>query len=326
MSGYSDSKNKIANIKIFTGNGNPALSKAITKYLDIPLGAAALSTFADGEIFVEVQENVRGRDVFVIQSLCPPVNNHIMEILVMLDALKRASANSVTAVLPYYAYARQDRKAAPRTPITSKLIADLLEKAGASRVVALDLHAGQIQGFFNIPFDHIFALPVFFNHIKKNYDINNLTLVSPDAGAVERTRAYGKRLDCPLAIIDKRREGKNRALALTLIGEVEGRDVLILDDIIDTVGTLTQAFGLLQSKGAKSISACGTHGLFSGPAVERLRNTPFKEVVVTDSIPLRAELQPMEASGFIKVLSTANVLGEVIKRISTHESVSSLFI
>ncbi len=314
------------NIKVFTGSGNPVLSKAICNYLSLNLGDASLTTFSDGEIFVEICENVRGRDVFIIQSLCPPVNNHLMELLVMMDALKRASANSITAVLPYYAYARQDRKAAPRTPITSRLVADLIEAAGASRVVALDLHAGQIQGFFNMPFDHLFALPVFFDHLKTTFDSENLVLIAPDAGAVERARAYAKRLHCPLAIIDKRRTGKNKAQALNLIGEVEGKEAVILDDMIDTAGTLIQAAAFLKSKGARGISAYATHGIFSGPAVDRLRDSPFKEIVVTDSIPLRAELQPMEATGQIKVLSTASVLGEAIKRISTHDSVSSLFI
>ena len=317
---------QLSNTKIFTGNGNPVLSKSICEYLKIPLSKALITTFADGEIFVEIEENVRGRNVFVIQSLCPPINNHIMELLVMLDALKRASAKSVTAVLPYYAYGRQDRKAAPRTPISSKLLADIIEKAGASRVISVDLHAGQIQGFFNIPFDHLFALPVFFKYIQENYPADNLTLIAPDSGAVERTRAYAKRLSCPLAIIDKRRSGKNKAQAMNLIGEVKGRDALILDDIIDTAGTLTQAFELLNAKGAKTISAAGTHGLFSGPAVERLKTTSFREVLVTDSIPLRVELQAMEAEGYIKVLSISPVLGEAIRRISTNDSVSSLFI
>lgn len=314
------------NIKVFTGSGNPPLSSEICQYLGLSLGEAELTTFSDGELFVEIRENVRGRDVFVIQSLCPPVNDHIMELLVMLDALKRASAHSVTAVLPYYAYARQDRKAAPRTPITSRLVADLIESAGASRVVALDLHAGQIQGFFNMPFDHLFALPVVFEHIKSSFDIDNLSLVSPDAGGVERTRAYAKRLGCPMVIIDKRREGKNKAEAINLIGEIKGRDALVLDDIVDTAGTLVQAFGLLIDKGASSVSACGIHGVFSGPAVERIRSTPFRQIIVTNSVPLRTDLQPLEAEGRIKVLSTAPVLGEAIRRISTHESVSSLFI
>jgi ribose-phosphate pyrophosphokinase len=316
----------IDNIKIFSGNGNPFLTKAIASNLNIPLSACSTTTFADGEIFVEIQENVRGRDVFVVQVLCPPINNNIMELLITLDALKRASAKSITAVLPYYAYARQDRKVAPRTPISSKLLADLIEKAGATRVVSVDLHAGQIQGFFDVPFDHLFALPVLYKYIKNNYDIDKLTLIAPDAGSVERTRAYGKRLGCPMAIIDKRREGKNRAQALNLIGEVEGRDALILDDIIDTAGTLTEAYGLLESRNANSVSAFGTHGLFSGPAIERIKHTKFKEIVVTDTIPLRPELQKLEASGVIKVLSIAPLLGEAIRRISTHDSVSSLFI
>lgn len=317
---------ELSNIVLFSGRAHPKLAVAISDYLDIDLAKADVTTFSDGEIFVEIHANVRGRDVFVIQSFCPPVNDNILELLVMLDALKRASAKSVTAVIPYYAYARQDRKAAPRTPITSKLIADLISKAGASRVVSVDLHAGQIQGFFDVPFDHLYAMPVFLEHIQSGYPVENLALVAPDAGAVERTRAYAKRLQCPLAIIDKRRIAKNQAQALNLIGDVQGKDVIILDDIIDTAGTITQAYGLLVNKGAKSVSAFCTHGVFSGAAPERLKETSFREIVTTNSIPLNkgmAEFMPKER---IKVLNIGPLLGEAIKRIYTHDSISELFI
>lgn len=320
------SQARLDNTLIFTGNAHPKLAEAISDYLEMPMGKADVTAFSDGEIFVEIHENVRGRDVFVVQSLCPPVNDHIMELLVMMDALKRASANSITAVIPYYAYARQDRKAAPRTPITSKLLADLISQAGASRVVSVDLHAGQIQGFFNVPFDHLFALPVFLKYIKKNYNPDNLTLVAPDAGAVERARAYAKRLTCPLAIIDKRRVSKNKAEALHLIGEVSGREVIILDDLIDTAGTITQAYGLLMSNGAKKVSAFCTHGVFSGPAYERLLETELKEIVTTNSVPLNEDMLKLEKEDKVKVLNIGPLLGEAIRRIYTHDSISELFI
>lgn len=319
-------KQHLDNMLLFTGSAHLELAESIAENLKTPLGKADVVRFSDGEIFVEIHENVRGRDVFVVQSFSPPVNHHIMELLVMLDALKRASAHSVTAVLPYYAYARQDRKAAPRTPITSKLVADLIGVAGASRVISLDLHAGQIQGFFNVPFDHLFALPVFFKYISSHYTEENLVLVAPDAGAVERTRAYAKRLQCPLAIIDKRREGKNKTQALNLIGEVKGKDVIILDDIIDTAGTITQAFELLRTKGAKDVSAFCTHGVFSGPASKRLSEADFKEIVSTNSIPLNEGMAALAAQGRVKVLNIGPLLAEAIKRISTHDSVSALFI
>jgi ribose-phosphate pyrophosphokinase len=317
---------RLNNTLLFTGNAHPKLAEAISDYLEMPLAKAKVVRFSDGEIFVEIDENVRGRDVFVVQSLCPPVNDHIIELLVMLDALKRASAKSITAVIPYYAYARQDRKAAPRTPITSKLLADIISRAGASRVVSIDLHAGQIQGFFDIPFDHLFAMPVFFNHIRKNYQMDNLALVAPDAGAVERTRAYAKRLGCPLAIIDKRRVEKNRAEALHLIGDVSGKEVIVLDDMIDTAGTITEAYTLLMNNGVKIASAFCTHGLFSGPAAQRLSETGFKEIVTTNSIPLNEGMSSLADQGRVKVLNIGPLLGEAIRRIYTHDSISELFI
>src|SRR5215475_13820771 len=272
-------------LKLFSGNANRPLAEEIAQYLRVPLADAEVTRFSDGEVYVQVNENVRGADVFVIQPTCPPVNDTLMELLIMIDALKRASAHRITAVLPYYGYARQDRKVQPRVPISAKLVADLLEAAGVDRVLALDLHANQIQGFFNIPVDHLFATPVMIDYLGKK-DLNDPVLVSPDAGGVERARAIAKRLNAGLAIIDKRREGPNSAVAMHLIGDVEGRDAVVIDDIIDTAGTLSQAVTALEREGARRIMACGVHAVLSGPAIERIAVSPIEEVVVTNSIPL----------------------------------------
>lgn len=310
-------------VAIFSGNANPALTQEICHVLEFPVGRARVSRFSDGETFCEIQENVRGVDAYVVQPTCSPVNDNVMELLIMADALKRASAGSITAVMPYYGYARQDRKVAPRTPITSKLVADLMVAAGVNRVVAIDLHAGQIQGFFNIPFDHLFAMPAFLeNHLREQYTRDSV-IVSPDAGGVERARAYAKRLNGTLAIIDKRRERANVSEVMNIIGEVQGRDCLILDDMIDTAGTLVNAANALMKAGAKSVAACATHPVLSGPAVKRIKESPLSEVVVTNSIPLSDEAK---ASGKFKVVSVARLLAEAIRRIHHSDSVSSLFI
>ena len=310
-------------LKLFSGNANRALAEEIAQYLRVPLADGEVSRFSDGEIFVQFNENVRGADVFVVQPTCPPVNDTLMELLIMTDALKRASAHRITAVLPYYGYARQDRKVAGRAPISAKLVADLLEAAGVNRVLALDLHAGQIQGFFNIPVDHLFAAPVVMIDYLKKKDLHDPVVVSPDAGGVERARAIAKRLNSGLAIIDKRRDGPNSAVAMHLIGDVEGRDVVVIDDMIDTAGTLVQAVGALQREGAKRILACGVHAVLSGPAIERIKVSPIEELLVTNSIPLPDDKR---AAGRITVLSVAPLLGEAIRRIHDEESVSTLFV
>ena len=274
-------------IRIFTGNSNPALAQKICASLGVPLGTARVRTFSDGEIMIEIGENVRGRDVYIIQSTCAPTNNNLMELLVMTDALKRASAATITAVIPYYGYARQDRKAAPRTPITAKLVADLITTAGVDRVVTIDLHAGQIQGFFNIPVDNLYAAPVILNYLKGRFDGQEVVMVTPDAGGTERARAFAKRLGCSLAVIDKRRTAANVAEVMHLIGDVRDKIAIILDDMIDTAGTLTQAAKALKDNGAKAIYACATHGVLSGPAIERINASDIEEVVLTDTIPVR---------------------------------------
>ncbi len=307
---------------IFSGNANPALAQEIAKTLEIPLGQIRVSRFSDGETFCEIQENVRGVDTYVIQPTCSPVNEHFMELLIMADALRRASAGSITAVMPYYGYARQDRKAAPRTPITSKLCADLMVSAGVNRVLCVDLHAGQIQGFFNIPFDHLFAMPVFLDsYLRRNFH-KDVVVVSPDAGGVERARAYAKRLEASLAIIDKRRERANISEVMHIIGEVEGRDCIIVDDMIDTAGTLCNTARALVQKGARKVVACATHPVLSGPAVARIVDSPIAEVVVTDTIPLSAEAV---ACGKIRVISISRLVAEAIRRIHHSDSISSLF-
>lgn len=309
-------------ISIFSGGSNRALAEATAGYIGIRLGQAELTRFSDGEIFVRVGENVRSADVYVIQSTCSPVNDHIMELLVMVDALRRASAGSITAVLPYYGYARQDRKVAPRTPITAKLVADLLTAAGINRVVAIDLHAGQIQGFFSQPFDHLYANRVFLDYLQPKFRDDQPVFVSPDAGGVERARAYAKRMGADLAIIDKRRERANVSEVMHIIGEVKDRDCIILDDMIDTAGTLCNAAQALADAGARNVYACATHPVLSGPAAERIDQSVLQEVVVTDTIPLRPDAVQ---TGKFKVLTVANLLGEAIKRIHKGDSVSSLF-
>lgn len=310
-------------ISIFTGTANKTLGKAIADYLELPLGRAEVTRFSDGEIFARINENVRGVDVYVIQPTCAPVNDNLMELLVVVDALKRASAGSITAVLPYYGYARQDRKVAPRTPITAKLVADLITGAGVGRVVAVDLHAGQIQGFFNCPFDHLYANTVVLDYLSKRFADTDVVFVSPDAGGVERTRAYAKRMDADLAIIDKRREKANVSEVMHIVGDVKGRDCVILDDMIDTAGTLCNAASALRQHGAKRVFAAATHGVLSGPAVERIAASQLEEVVVTDTIPLgKAAVE----CGKFKVLTVASLLGEAIKRIHHSDSVSSLFV
>lgn len=309
-------------LKVFSGNAHKKLAEDICKYLGISLGEASVKRFGDGEVNVEIGENVRGTDVFLIQPTCPPVNEHIMEMLVMVDALKRASANRINAVIPYYGYARQDRKVAPRTSITAKLVADLLSAAGISRLLTMDLHAGQIQGFFNIPVDHLYAAPVILDYIREHYK-NDIVIVSPDAGGVERARAFAKRLNATLAIIDKRREGPNVAEVMNIIGDVAGRLVVILDDMIDTAGTVCRAVDALIAKGAKTVCACATHPVLSEPAIESISNSALQEVLVTDTIPLRPDAKACKK---VKVLSVANLLGEAIKRIHFNESVSYLFV
>ncbi len=308
-------------LKVFSGNANPAMAKEICDYIGIPLSKAEVRRFSDGEIFVEIRENVRGNDIFVIQPTCTPVNDHLMELVIMVDALRRASARRITAVLPYYGYARQDRKVAPRVPITAKVVAEMMMVVGVRRVLAMDLHAGQIQGFFNIPVDHLYAAPVLLEYITKSFD--NVIMVSPDAGGVERTRAFAKRLNTDLAIIDKRRERANECQAMNVIGDVKGKVAVLLDDMVDTAGTLCNAAAMLVEAGATEVHACCSHPVLSGPAIERIKQSQIKSLVVTNSIPLSKEA---EESGRIKVLSVSHLLGEAIKRISSEDSVSSLFV
>jgi len=308
-------------MKLVAGNSNRPLAEAIAGTLKLPLTKSVVKRFADMEVFVEVLENVRGEDVYVLQSTSFPANDNLMELLILVDALRRASAKRITAVMPYFGYARQDRKPGPRTPISSKLVANLITRAGADRVMTLDLHAGQIQGFFNIPVDHLFAAPaVMIDYLGKK-DLKDPVVVSPDAGGVERARAIAKRLNAGLAIIDKRREGPNAAVAMHLIGDVRDRDAIVIDDMIDTAGTLVQAVSALEREGARRIIAGGVHAVLSGPAVERLRTAPIEEIVVTNSIPVTAEkLLPT-----MTVLTVAPLLGEAIRRIHDEESVSTLF-
>jgi ribose-phosphate pyrophosphokinase len=310
-------------IKLITGNANPELAKKVSDYLQIPLTETIVSTFSDGEIMVQIKENVRGSDAFVIQPTCTPVNHNIMELLLMIDALKRASAGRITAVIPYYGYARQDRKAQPRVPISAKLVANLIAVAGASRVLSIDLHAGQIQGFFDIPVDHLLAAPVILDYLKKNNLLNNIIVVSPDAGGTERARAFAKKINAPLAIIDKRRDAPNISKVMHVIGEVKDKDALIIDDMIDTGGTLVQAAEALKEKGAKRVFAACTHAVLSGPAIDRLNNSVLEEIIVTDTIPVHDK---QDKCPKIKVLTVAHLLGEAIKRIHEETSISSLFV
>jgi ribose-phosphate pyrophosphokinase len=320
-------------MKIFAGNSNRPLAQEICAYLGVTLGAADVRTFSDGEIAVEITENVRGGDVFVVQSICTPGNNNLMELLLILDALKRASASRITAVIPYYGYARQDRKVAPRVPISAKLIADLVTTAGASRVLTAELHAGQIQGFFNIPVDNLFSAPVILPYLRSRIGREEVTIVSPDAGGVERARAFAKRLGASLAIIDKRRARSDEEKILgkanldvaemRIIGDVEGKIAIIVDDMVDTAGTLTTAAAAISEAGAQTVLACCTHPILSGPAIERVRGSVLEELIVTNSIPLRADAQALHK---IHVLSIASLMGEAIRRIHNEESISSLFV
>jgi len=312
----------LSKLRVFSGNSNTTLAIEMCKYLEIPLGEAKVRKFSDGEIAVEIDESVRGMDVFVLQSTCTPVNTNIMELLIMIDALKRASAMRITAVMPYYGYARQDRKVSPRAPITAKLVADLIATAGADRLLTVDLHAGQIQGFFNIPVDHLYATPVILKYIKESFQ-DDLIVVSPDAGGVERARAFAKRLDCSLAIIDKRRVDLNVAEVMNIIGDVKGRNAIILDDMVDTAGTLTQAADALSSNGAIKVYTCCTHPVLSGQAVGRIQDSAIDELVVTDTVPLRED---GKSCSKIKVLSVAGLIGEAVKSIHEEGSVSRLFV
>jgi len=313
MSTYSEQ------LKIFSGNSHPELAQDLCDYLGTELVNADVSRFKDGEIGVRTYETVRGADVFVVQPTSPPVNENLMELLIIIDALRRASARRITAVMPYYGYARQDRKANPRDPITSKLVANLLTKAGARRVLSIDFHAAQIQGFFDIPVDHLYASPIMVDYFK-DFDNSNLIAVAPDVGSVKRVRSFAESLDIPMAIIDKRRPKANVAEVMNVIGEVDGKNVILLDDIIDTAGTITAAADVLKEKGAKDIYACGTHALFSGPAVERLKNAPISKIVVTNTIP-----QKDHGLENLEVLSVAPLVGEAIDRIFKDLSVSVLF-
>lgn len=309
-------------IKLLTGNANPVLAKEVAEYLRVPVCDTTTTTFSDGEIMVHINENIRGADVFVVQPTCPPINDNIIELLLLIDALKRASAGRITAVIPYYGYARQDRKVQPRVPISSKLVADLITVAGANRVLAVDLHAGQIQGFFNIPVDHLYASPVLLEYIKK-CDFKDLVIVSPDAGGVERARAFAKRLNTTLAIIDKRRESANFSQVMNVIGDIKGRDTVILDDMIDTAGTIVQAASALKEKGADRVSAACTHAVLSGSAIERINNSVIEELIVTNTIPFNRKKEKCKK---LTVLSIAPLLAEAIKRIHEESSISSLFV
>jgi ribose-phosphate pyrophosphokinase len=309
-------------LKVFSGTANRPLAEEICRSLGIPLGNASITRFSDGEIYFQILENVRGQDVFVIQSTCTPVDSNLVELLLMIDAFKRASARRITAVLPYYGYARQDRKDKPRVPISAKLVADVLSTAGASRALTMDLHVPQIQGFFDIPVDHLFAAPVIIDYFQK-HALPDLTVISPDAGGTERARAYAKKLHSNLAIIDKRRKEGNVAEVVHIIGEVKGRNCLIVDDIVDTAGTLVKSVGALLKKGGRAVYASCTHPVLSGPAVERIRESGLTQLVVTNSIPLSAEAARMQQ---IKVLSVAELLGKAIRSIHEESSVSSLFI
>jgi ribose-phosphate pyrophosphokinase len=309
--------------KVFSGTANRKLTEEICESLGCPLGAAMIKRFADGETHLQIQENVRGADVFLVQPTCSPVDQHLMELLLLLDALKRASAERITAVLPYYGYARQDRKDRPRMPISAKLVASLLETAGASRVLALDLHAAQIQGFFDIPVDHLFAAPVMLEYFETRFERGDLTIVSPDAGGVERARSFAKRLNAPLAIIDKRRTDANVAEVMNIIGEVRGKHCLMVDDLVDTAGTLVKGVEALLEQGARSVTACATHAVLSGSAVERICASPLLELVVTNSIPLAG---PATGCAKIRQLSVAPLLARAIQSIHEGGSISTLFI
>ena len=307
---------------VFTGNSNPVLAKKICKYLGVQLGGAKVKTFSDGEIQIEIEETVRGKDIFIVQSTCPPVNDNLVELLLMIDAFKRSAASRITAVMPYYGYSRQDKKVVPRVPISARLIADLLTVAGTNRLITMDLHAGQIQGFFDIPVDNLFAAPVIIEYIKSNFS-NNLVIVSPDAGGVERARAYAKRLNTDLAIVDKRRDAPNKAIAMSVIGDVTDKVAVILDDMVDTAGTLIEAAYAIIEHGAKEVHACCAHPVFSGPAIDRIKNSVLKSVVVSDTIPLNSKAETCDK---ISTLSISELVGESIIRCHKGDSVSNLFV
>jgi len=310
------------NFIVFSGNSNPALTRRVCDYLKVPVGGAKVKRFSDGEIQIEIDVNVRSRHVYIVQSTCSPVNDHLVELLLLIDALKRSSAARITAVMPYYGYSRQDKKVAPRVPISAKLVADLITHAGANRLITMDLHAGQIQGFFNIPVDNLFAAPVTIDYMRKHFN-DDLVIVSPDAGGVERARAIAKRLDASLAIIDKRRDAPNVAKAMAVIGKVHGKVAIILDDMVDTAGTLTEAAEALAKSGAREVHACCVHPVLSGPAIDRIAASELKSLVVTDTIPLGERAAACEK---IKVLSIAGLVGEAIIRSYRGDSVTSLFI
>jgi ribose-phosphate pyrophosphokinase len=310
-------------MKIFTGTAHRELAQEVAGCLGMPLGDATVARFSDGEIQVRLKENVRGSDVFVIQPTCTPVNENIMELLLIVDALKRGSAGRITAVIPYYGYARQDRKVQPRVPISAKMVADLITAAGTNRVLTVDLHAGQIQGFFNIPVDNLYASPVLLEYIRKNYDLKNLVIVSPDAGGVERARAFAKHLKSSIAIVDKRRERANECEVMNVIGDVEGMEALILDDMADTAGTMTQAAAALREKGARKVCAACTHAVLSGVAIDRINDSVIEEMIVTNTIPFDSKKEKCRK---LTVLSIASLLGEAIRRINEESSISSLFV
>jgi ribose-phosphate pyrophosphokinase len=309
-------------LAIFTGNSNPGLAQKVAKFLFKPIGNAKVSKFSDGEIQVEIQENVRLKNIFVIQSTSDPVNDNLMELILMIDALRRSSAIGITAVIPYFGYSRQDKKVAPRVPISAKVVANMLVNAGCNRVITMDLHAGQIQGFFDVPVDNIFAAPVILDHIRETFN-ENIVVVSPDAGGVERARAFAKRLGADLAIIDKRRDAPNKAQAMAVIGDVKGKIGLILDDMVDTAGTMTEASNIIQENGALEVHAFCSHAVLSGPAIDRINKSALKSLVVTDTIPLRNEAVACDK---IKVLTIANLVGEAIIRSHRGDSVNSLFV
>jgi ribose-phosphate pyrophosphokinase len=310
-------------VQLFTGSAHERLASQVAEFLSINVGDATITTFSDGEIFVRLTENVRGSDVFVLQPTCMPVNDNIMELLLIIDALKRASSGRITAVIPYFGYSRQDRKVQPRVPISAKVVADIITAVGTSRVLTVDLHAGQIQGFFNIPVDNLYATPVLIDYIKNKYDLNNLVIVSPDAGGVERSRAFAKQLNCSIAIIDKRREKVNECEVMNVIGDVNNLDTLIIDDMVDTAGTLTQASMALKRMGAKKVSAVCTHAVLSGSAIDKINDSMIEEMIVTDTIPLNNKKMRCKK---LTVLSIADLLGEAIKRIHEESSISSLFL
>ena len=308
----------MSNFKLFSGSANPEFAKKVGEYLGMPVSDATLNKFSDGEISVQITESVRGQDVFIIQPTCAPTNDNLMELLIMVDALKRSSAKSISAVIPYYGYARQDRKAAPRVPISAKLVADLLEAAGITRVVTIDLHAAQIQGFFNIPADNLFGSILFVNYIRSK-NLKNPIIASPDIGGVARARLYADKLGYDLVIVDKKREKANVAEVMNIIGEVKGKDVILVDDMVDTAGTLVKAAEVLKKRGATSVMACCTHGVLSGPAYDRIEKGELDELVISDTIPAKKEIKK------ITVLTASTIIGEAIRRIHNNESVNSIF-